>query len=63
MAGVRLVASVELSFVDSDVRATERSSSRSTSLGSLNVSRNYHRRSFVSNTNTAPTRGNLVLRR
>lgn len=41
MAGVSLAARVELSLVASDVRATLRRSSRSTSLGSLKVSRNY----------------------
>lgn len=41
MAGVSFSASVALSFVDSDVRATESKSSRSTSFSSLNESRNY----------------------
>lgn len=40
MAGVSLAARVELSLVASDVWATLRRSPRSTSLGSLKVSRN-----------------------
>jgi hypothetical protein len=41
ISGVSLFARVALSFVESDVRATESRSSRSTSFSSLNVSRNY----------------------
>lgn len=41
MAGVSFSASVPSSFVDSEVRATESSNSRSTSFCSLNSSRNY----------------------
>ena len=41
MAGVSFSASVALSFVANDVRATESRSSRSTSFWSLNESRNY----------------------
>lgn len=41
MSGVSLAASVELSFVEREVRATLRRRSRSISLGSLNESRNW----------------------
>ncbi len=41
ISGVSFSASVWLSLVESDVRATQSSSSRSTSLSNLNVSRNY----------------------
>lgn len=40
IAGVSFSASVALSFVDKDVRATESRSSRSTSFSSLKESRN-----------------------
>ena len=48
MSGVSLAANVELSFVERDVRATLRSSSRSISLGSLNESRNWKAVSILS---------------
>lgn len=41
MSGVSFLARVAFSFVERDVRATDSRSSRSTSLGSLKVSRNY----------------------
>ena len=41
ISGVSLSARVWLSFVDRDVRATFKRSSRSTAFSSLNVSRNY----------------------
>ena len=41
ISGVSCSASVVSSFVESDVRATERRSSRSTSFASLKSSRNY----------------------
>jgi hypothetical protein len=41
MSGVSFSARVWLSFVEREVRATHINSSRSTSLSSLNVSRNY----------------------
>lgn len=40
ISGVSFAASVEFNFVASDVRATFKRSSLSTSLGSLNESRN-----------------------